>query len=85
MEAIHTLQNILDSHLLAAMEGVGGVAPGAAQVASSQAHEDARQACAGSLTLDRFEYFRDVHRIKKTCRRYCPPVFAFFPDRLESQ
>ena len=42
------------------VECVGRVAPGAPQVASGQAHEDARKTGPGRLTLDRMEDFVDL-------------------------
>ncbi len=43
--------NLIFGHLVAAAEGVLGVTPGAAQIASGQAHKDAWQPGKGALTL----------------------------------
>ena len=47
--------DLVHAHLAALVEGVGRVAPAAAQVAGGQAHEDARPAGIGRLALDRME------------------------------
>ena len=47
--------DVVHAHLAAFVEGVGRVAPAAAQVAGGQAHEHARPAGMGRLALDRME------------------------------
>src|SRR5208283_904226 len=66
VERLHTFQDVFGAHLLTAMKSVSRVAPGAAQVAAGEAHEDARKARASSFALNGFEYFRDVHRTPRT-------------------
>jgi hypothetical protein len=54
-------QNFFHAHFRAAVESICGVAPGAAQIASGQPDENARQARSGAFALDRPEDFRDHH------------------------
>ena len=48
-------------HFMAAGEGVLGVAPGAAEIASGEADEDAGESGERAFTLQRFVDFDDVH------------------------
>ena len=52
-------QHVVDRHLPALVEGVGRIAPDAAQVAGRQTDEDARLAGEGRLALNRVEDFVD--------------------------
>ena len=67
-ERAHAVENFVDGVFRAAMEGVGGIAPGAAKIAAGEAHEDAGQSRARAFSLDGFENFGDDHR-KTSCSR----------------
>src|SRR5579862_7268413 len=56
---IYSMADLVDSHALAAMKGVCGVAPRAAQIAARQTHENARQPSTSPFTLDRLENLGD--------------------------
>jgi hypothetical protein len=80
------LHNLFDTHFLSAMEGVGRIAPRTTQIAARQPYKNTRPARAGSLALDRFEYFGDEHRkLRGIACHYCPLLLIFFPDRFDSQ
>ena len=85
-DLFHALQNIFDAHFLAAMKCINCIAPGTTQVAAGQTNKDARKTSAGSFALNGFKYFGDEHKTPQTPGRvYCPPPFAFFPERFDSQ
>ena len=60
-EFIDGAKDFVDTHLLAAMKSVCRVAPGAAQIASRQAHENAGEAGVGTFALNGAENFADHH------------------------
>ncbi len=60
-EGLDLRDNLIFSERLAAVEGVGGVAPAAAQVAAGEAHKDARHAGKGAFALDGFIEFDEAH------------------------
>src|SRR5262249_19733183 len=60
-EMCYFIENFLGSHPLAAVEAVFCVAPGAAEIASSETDENAGQSRVGGLTLERFVDFSDLH------------------------
>ena len=54
-------EHFFERHLAPAVKTELAIAPGAAQVASGQAHEDAGQTGMGGFTLQRFVDFGDLH------------------------
>jgi len=62
VEGFDALKDIFDGHFLAAVEGVGGVAPDTAKIAARESNENAGQPGAGSFSLNGFEDFGDVHK-----------------------
>jgi hypothetical protein len=58
---MHSRENLLDAHFLAAVESVRRVAPRAAQVAPREPHENARQSRPRAFSLDGTENFGDGH------------------------
>ena len=68
-EFIDARGHLRDAHFRSAVKRVGGVAPGAAQIASGEAHKDAGQACAGAFALNRFEDFSDEHGVRECLLR----------------
>jgi len=69
------------------VKSVGGIAPRAAQIASGQADENARQSGTRAFSLNRFEDFGDEHEIYRLA---FPPglmqssrlvLFCYFPGR----
>src|SRR6266436_241868 len=68
---VHACQYFFHAHLRPAVECVRRVAPCASQIAARQPHKNARQARAGTLTLNRFEDFRDEHNLG-VWRLACP-------------
>jgi len=61
-EALNFKEQLRGGDFTAAGEGVLGVTPGTAEIASGEAHEDAGQTREGTFTLQRFVDFDDVHR-----------------------
>src|SRR5271163_3397122 len=58
--------------LVAACEGVFRVAPGAAQIASGETHEDARKAGEARFTLDGFIDFDEIQELTRSrSRSWC--------------
>src|SRR5690606_27861349 len=60
---LHAFDDLIERHLLAAMECVRGVAPRAAQRAAGETNERAGQARPGALALNGMEDFRDAQEI----------------------
>jgi hypothetical protein len=58
-EFIDLVADFIDFHALAAVESVGRIAPGAAQIAASQSHKYARQTGTSPFTLNRLENLGD--------------------------
>jgi hypothetical protein len=60
---INACQYFVNAHLPAAVKCVGGITPGAAQIAARQADKDTREPSARAFALNRFEDFGDKHEI----------------------
>ena len=60
-EGFDLLLNLVEREGLAAGEGVLGVAPGAAKIATRETDEDARQAREGRFALNGFVELDEVH------------------------
>jgi len=67
---------------VAAGKGVLTIAPRAAEIASGQAHEDARQPREGRLALDGFVDFDDVHESAISDKQQRASIFCFYAYRL---
>ena len=67
-QALDLGEDLVLRHFAAAGEGVLGVAPGAAEIASGEAHEDAGQSGEGTFPLQRFVDFDDVHSESQVSR-----------------
>src|ERR1019366_9779360 len=70
-EFLDAREDFLDAHLRAAMKRIRRVAPRAPQIASREAHEYARQACARALPLNRPENLADYHVTGGSPARLC--------------
>ena len=53
--------HLIERMFLAAIKGIGGVAPNAAKIAAGEPHENARQTGARAFALNGFEDFGDEH------------------------
>ncbi len=60
-KALHFFEDLLRGHLTAALKGIFAVAPGAAQIASRQPNEYARQPSVRGFSLERFVDFGYLH------------------------
>ena len=60
----HTVDDLLDGHLVPFVEGVGRVTPDASQVAAGEPNEDARLPRQGRLALDRVKDLVDSEHVQ---------------------